>query len=1035
MSKDFRKKKERAGKKRPQADNYTNTAVKQSRLVVRQQRAIALGQAPDGGSSLAARSDFSASVAAAEEDAAVQSALAAQRRPGTTHRGLTLDDVLARLSHSSAATRQDAVHAVRELATDWPDTVAARLGLVLERLAPVVPDADRGVRAALRLALAAVLDARVAGAGAAGAAPFMPLLVAYVAAALTHALDAVRVDAVALAAVLLDRAPVLTRSYAPQLIASLGSLLASRTVRSAAGLAAHASTTLGTLGTFGVRPGSAPKGASSASSASASANAAAGATNERSGQSTAAAAKNSYASRTAALQGLTQFLCAVMRVDLRAQRRAASVTVPCADPVLWPSSLLDGANEEGENGDGMSSATTTATTRTAATATTTAVVLPPTRCVPRVFSAVQRAAVAGSDSLSPAHSLELLDQLYRGLEDVWAESVPFADDTAPAVRNVATVIDTLLAAVRPFRRTPGNNNNNNDNNDDDDDNDNDYFGNSTGSSDSGIVLDDAAQAMLARTAGALQRMLPAQFPVGAPSTNDKLLTHATATNVLVVSIVARVLPELAARDRAACSALLDDVVDYLVHAYRGYLASDVLVPATGCARLAAQHAALVARTLDALPALLAHASPAQRAALSAGFVQFFDACVPASAAKHAALAFLRRAVRARPTHGDTLAPGTADALVAQLPKLLWQLKTANLASTALALDTLLAATRALPPAATAPLQNSLVPFLFTILTPRATSASSGSNASGAEAAEAAARPRPFYGPFVDLPEPLQEKTLAFVSAFPALTPAMERALLACALSPRARPRTTGLVVEALERFHAAADPAFRAYARVCGTALALACAPATPPAPAAAVAQQLAASLARLGLADGPAYLRTVLAAAAARQPFPAPATPRVVGTVLRLLAPFVPSGTRAEGEWARFATSPEGALVVDALCRVSAAPAPRDAARNRAALLAVLRGIPALLAPVLARLGTLLAEPVGAGDGGSAGADAHAHLWTTLQCVVEEPHLRTPALLLAAAAETALRGVADTLHRAGMDTKYHQECATLANRIQMLYV
>ena len=1020
MSKDFRKKKERAGKKRPQADNATNTAVKQSRLVVRQQRAIALGQQPDSVSS----SDFGAATAAAEEDAAVQTALAAQRRPGTTHRGLTLDDVLARLSHSSAATRQDAVHAVRELATDWPDTVAARLGLVLERLAQVVPDADRGVRAALRLALAAVLDARVAGAGAAAAAPFMPLLVAYVAAALTHALDAVRVDAVAVAAVLLDRAPVLTRSYAPQLIASLGSLLASRTVRSAAGLAAHASTTVGTLGSFGQRPGSAPpsKVATTASSTSSS--------SSGSGQSSAAAAKNSYAARTAALHGLTQFLCAVMRVDLRAQRRAASVTVPCTESVVWPSDD-DGDGDNSHESEGESKSTMSSSSAPGAASV---VVLPPMRCVPRVFSAVQRAAVAGSDSLSPAHSLELLDQLFRGLEDVWAESVPFADDTAPAVRNVATVIDTLLAAVRPFRRTSRSADGTDGTDDDDDDIDYDEWVSGVGGSSGGAAaLDAEARERLARTAAALQRMLLAQFPVGAPSTNDRLLTHATATNVLVVSIVARVLPELCARDRSGCAAFLDPVVEYLAHAYRGYLASDVLVPASGCARLAAQHAALVAGTLDALPALLAHASAAQRAALSTAFAQFFDACVPAAAAKHAALALLRRAVRARTTpRGDPLAPGTADALVAQLPKLLWQLKTANLASTALALDTLLVATRALPPAAVAPLQNSLVPFFFAILTPRTTTTTTA-GASGAAAAGAQV-PRPFYGPFVDRPEPLQERTLAFVSAFPALTPAMERALLACALSPRTRRRTAVLVVEALERFHAAADPAFRAYARVCATALALACAPTTPAAPAATVAQQLAASLARCGLADRPAYLQTVLAAATAvaaaraRTTFAAPAAPRVVHTVLLLLAPFVPSGTRAAPEWARFVDTPEGALVVDALCMASAAPTARAAARNRAALLAALRGIPALLAPVLAHLGTLLADV-------SEAADAHAHLWATLQCIVEDPHLRSPALLLAAPAETALRGIADALHRAGVDTKYRQECATLTNRIQMLYV
>ena len=548
MSKDFRKKKERAGKKRPQADNYTNTTVKQSRLVVRQQRAIALGQqTDDSGATITSASPSTE----AEKEAAVvvETALAAQRKPGTTHRGLTLDDVLARLSHSSAATRQEAVHAVRELATDWPDAVAARLGLVLERLAQAVPDADRGVRAALRRARGAGRGPRVAGPGAAAAAPFMPLLVAYVAAALTHALDAVRVDAVAVAAVLLDRAPVLTRSFAPQLVAGLGSLLASRTVRSAAGLAAHASTTVGTLGSFSLRPGAAATRANAAKNNSSSSGGA-------SAQSSAAAAKNSYAARTAALQGLTQFLCAVMRVDLRHERRTASVIVPQPAPVVWPSEYGD---EENDGGDGSKNkdkgddslfgtlmTSKTARTTSATTATTKTVVLPPMRCIPRVSSAVQRAAAVGSDSLAPAHALELLGQLYRGLEDVWVESVPFTEDTAPAVRNVATVIDTLLAAVRPFS------NSNSDGDDDDDDNEEEE--------EEEPALDSESRELLARTAGDLQRLLLAQFPVGAPAANDKLVTLATATNVLVVSTVARVAPELAARDRSGRAAFLDDVV-------------------------------------------------------------------------------------------------------------------------------------------------------------------------------------------------------------------------------------------------------------------------------------------------------------------------------------------------------------------------------------------------------------------------------------------------------------------------------------------
>ena len=127
---DFKKKKEHAGKKRPKPENFTNTNVKHGRLVVRQQRAIALGQ--QEATEEAKATEAAASLTTPAEE---QQPVLAPKKTATTHRGLNVDDLLSRFNSSSAAMRQEAVFGLRELAMDHPSAVAARLGAVLEHLA------------------------------------------------------------------------------------------------------------------------------------------------------------------------------------------------------------------------------------------------------------------------------------------------------------------------------------------------------------------------------------------------------------------------------------------------------------------------------------------------------------------------------------------------------------------------------------------------------------------------------------------------------------------------------------------------------------------------------------------------------------------------------------------------------------------------------------------------------------------------------------------------------------------------------------
>lgn len=208
----FIKKKEKAGKKKPRPTNETRTSFRARAISVPRQRALELA---------AAASTTAPAAAAAAETTAVVAAAAAE--PPATRRKFSLDELLPRLSHSAEATRMEALSGLRELSSAHPDTLRMNAGPVLERVAQMVADADRVVRAHVRTTLAKVLGAL----GLAAAAPFMPLVVAYVCSGMTHPLEPVRADSVELASTLLVQYPPLSRRFARRILSKFGGIIAS----------------------------------------------------------------------------------------------------------------------------------------------------------------------------------------------------------------------------------------------------------------------------------------------------------------------------------------------------------------------------------------------------------------------------------------------------------------------------------------------------------------------------------------------------------------------------------------------------------------------------------------------------------------------------------------------------------------------------------------------------------------------------------------------------------------------------------------
>jgi pre-rRNA-processing protein IPI1 len=140
-----------------------------------------------------------------------------------------LQELVGQLSHHNTHTRRDALAGLQQLLTAHPAQARRHAALLLEALATRVADGEQPVRTAL---LSLLRTAALPALGPAALAPFVPLFMAHLSAALTHLSADVRLDALAVLEALTEAAPQLMAGD-EQLCCSLGhySGLLSRTNR------------------------------------------------------------------------------------------------------------------------------------------------------------------------------------------------------------------------------------------------------------------------------------------------------------------------------------------------------------------------------------------------------------------------------------------------------------------------------------------------------------------------------------------------------------------------------------------------------------------------------------------------------------------------------------------------------------------------------------------------------------------------------------------------------------------------------------
>ncbi|GLD97640.1 hypothetical protein PINS_up006330 [Pythium insidiosum] len=168
---DFKRPKRKVGRKAPQAANVTSVAISSRRINMLE-----------------------------------QSVLQDKRDAATTHRHLTLQDLLGQLGHYNAHVRQRALHGLRELATLHADNVLANVAIVLERFLRTFVDDEAIVREAAVQAWKVLLPVLQAGKSL---TPFAKLIAMYFCSGLTHLQVGIRQDTLRAIGALLDAAPEL----------------------------------------------------------------------------------------------------------------------------------------------------------------------------------------------------------------------------------------------------------------------------------------------------------------------------------------------------------------------------------------------------------------------------------------------------------------------------------------------------------------------------------------------------------------------------------------------------------------------------------------------------------------------------------------------------------------------------------------------------------------------------------------------------------------------------------------------------------
>lgn len=208
---DFQKVKLKVGKKKPKADNATNTNFRSKGIHLTEQ-------------------------------------LKRDTSGPTTHRNLGINDLLSQLHHHNANIKHSALLGLKELLSVNPQLLDLHLSRLLSEVAAVFTDKDGNVRMTatrvLRFIAQSVPAERVA--------PFFPLLSAHLSCAMTHIEASIQEDAMKVLDVLLEHYPALLASRPAVLLTNFLELISHR---QGSGGAKKATDTKGRTWALSVNPG------------------------------------------------------------------------------------------------------------------------------------------------------------------------------------------------------------------------------------------------------------------------------------------------------------------------------------------------------------------------------------------------------------------------------------------------------------------------------------------------------------------------------------------------------------------------------------------------------------------------------------------------------------------------------------------------------------------------------------------------------------------------------------------------------------
>ncbi|XP_072548337.1 testis-expressed protein 10 homolog [Salminus brasiliensis] len=149
----------------------------------------------------------------------------------TTHRQLSIKDLLSQLHHYNSNVKQGALVGLRELLSAHPSLVEQHASVVLTEVAALFTDKDAAVRTAavrlLRFVAQCIPAERVA--------PFFPLLSAHLTCAMTHISAGIQEDALRVLDVLLEHYPALLSQRHTKLLTNFLELISQRRLGGTAG--------------------------------------------------------------------------------------------------------------------------------------------------------------------------------------------------------------------------------------------------------------------------------------------------------------------------------------------------------------------------------------------------------------------------------------------------------------------------------------------------------------------------------------------------------------------------------------------------------------------------------------------------------------------------------------------------------------------------------------------------------------------------------------------------------------------------------